>query len=365
MSRRERRLAMVAGIGVGLMLLYLIVMPAYSYLQGLNMQVESLEEAVYSNTYQAAMSEVVSKRYGELASQHSTGWTEAEISDGLQRELDRLSMADPTGKDPKAKSGKLLSIQYRPEGQLTPFTGYREYQTTFTTQPTGISEIAEFVRRIQESPQTLRIDKLDLRRDNPLSSPVVAQITVTRTVVDAKETDAPKAEEATKEAKAPKQGGLPIAALEMTGNVALNPGFEIWDAAKSAFPGWQAVNGTLSVDNAHAVDGKNAAKLEATQDNAAALELQQLPAGKTFRISFVAAATGKASFDIFDQKAGKSLMPAQALRADGKMYKYTVEAFVVPGEAGKTVELAIPRILAGEKGGVVFFDQVELEAVKK
>jgi hypothetical protein len=334
-----------AGGAVGLMIVYLMIMPAVLYIDGLNMQIDSLEDEVYNSTAQAARSEVVSKRYDELASEHSTGWTEAEINDGLQRELDRLSLAGAPDKK-TGRPGKLLEITYRPEGQLTDFNGYREYQTTFSTRLSYIAPIAEFVRRIQESPQALRIDKLDLRRDNPNTKHIVAQITVTRTVVEGKEIA---------ELAAPVE--LP------KGNFARNASFETWDASNAVLPDWVLVGAAVSPDAAHAVDGKSAVKVVATDANAMIYQTHKLVAGQKYRIAVLAATKNEAVFQVVDGTTRARLPGAQTMVADGNMYEYALNEFVAPGTAGEEVELGIPCVVLPEKGSVVFLDKAVLEAV--
>lgn len=345
LSVRERRLAMAAGAAVGLMILYLMIMPAVMYIAGLNLQIDSLEDEVYNSTAQAARSEVVSKRYNELASAHSTGWTEAEINDGLQRELDRLSLSGVLDKK-TGGAGKLLEITYRPEGQLTDFNGYREYQTTFSTQLSFIGPIAEFVRRIQASPQALRIDKLDLRRDNPSTKHIVAQITVTRTVVDSKE------------------GSTPAAPVELPkGNFARNASFETWDESKLTPPDWELAGATAVPDATHVVDGKAAVKVLATDAGAMIYQTHKLVAGQKYSITVLGATKNEAVFQVIDGKTRKPLPGAQTMVADGNLYEYALKEFVAPGTEGEEVELGIPCIALKDKDSVVFLDKVVLEAV--
>lgn len=173
----ERRLAWAALVVLGVAVVLSGAQRAVDRQCGLQERLAALENEVVSSTSEVALSRRVAARYAALAVAHASGLTEAQISDGLQSELDRLSLRPESGK-------QLLKVVYRPEGVLTACAGYREYQTTFTTQPTSLAAVAEFLSRLQQSPQALRVDRIDLRRDNPAARSVVAQITVTRTVVD-------------------------------------------------------------------------------------------------------------------------------------------------------------------------------------
>lgn len=352
LSARERRLAGATGLVVAAVVAWMAVMPAVGYLGDLDSRIDTLEEQLYSNTYQAALSKVVSARYNTLAAQHSTAWTEAEISDGLQRELDRLSLKTPPPPDGSGGSGpRLLTITYRPEGQLTAYSGYREYQTTFLTQPTTIGAIAEFLRRLQESPQTLRVDKLDLRRE-PNNKQVTASISVTRTVVDRKAADG-------ETAAVPAEG-----TAKPAGNLVSNPGFEAWNDTRKQFAEWSTEGCTVSPDSEHAVEGKLAAKAVFSAKRGRLFQDQKLMAGRTYRLTLHAAAQGVVSFSVVNREAKAFDLPEQKVQNDGKMREYKAE-FTVTGTAGQMVPVVAPLFLLTGEGATVYADQILLEEVKK
>lgn len=344
LSARERRLALGAVALLGAFLVYAAVLPAINHLNDLDLRISELEDEVCNNTQLAALSKVISARYGELAVQHSTAWTQAEISDGLQRELDRLSLKTPPPPDGSARGGgpRLLTIAYRPEGALTPYTGYREYQTTFSTQSTTIAAVAEFLRRLQDSPQTLRVDKLTVRRDNPASNAVLATITITRTVVD--------------------RSGVEEDLEADTGKLARNGGFEAWDAVSKGFLNWRTDGCAASIDETHVVEGTKALKLVAEKPRARYRQDLKLAGGRKYRLSLHAVATGPASFVVYDVAAKKVLPGEQTIATQGEMRAYTLE-FQTPGEDGKKVELMAPLIILNGVGTTAFVDGVVLEEV--
>lgn len=350
LSARERRLAVVVAVLVGLAFVYAAVAPALGYLQSLSATVDSLEEELYSNTVQASLSKVVSARYATLAAEHSTEMTEAQISDGLQSELDRLSLQGDPAKGGAA--GHLVRIVYRPEGTLTDYEGYREYQTTFTTQPTTIQALSEFLARLQQSPQALRVDRLDLRRENPAARSIVATIAVTRTVVDRPEGEP-------KPVPAPAE---PEPTPETAVVAARNPSFEQWDAAAKAFPEWKAEGCTVEPDAQHAVEGANAAKVVATEKGARFYQNHELVAGRTYRLSAVLAAQGKVTLAILDAESGRPLGQAPIAAGD-TMLEVKVPKIPVAGRNGEAKEYAIPCLILDAPGDTLFLDKVVVEEV--
>ncbi len=343
LSTRERRLAVVVGVIVVAFCLYVAALPAIGYLGDLDTRIDDLEQEVLNLAVQAAQSYSVEVLYARLSSQHSTVLTEAEIQDGLQRELDRLSYRDPDVPDP---AKKLLSITYRPEGQLTVYKGYREYQTTFATQPSPIQAIAEFLRRLQESPQSLRIDALELRRENPSSRYIIANVTMSRIVVDRVEGQDVEVE-------------IPHA----VGNMLDNPGFEEWDDVQGRFPGWESMNCVLSQVQEGATEGVAQLRAECQGPQGAVFQPRELVAGRRYRLSLHLTAAGPARLEVMNMTTGKPFEGGQALPQDGKTYFLTLAPFTVPGKPGEKVTLALPYIRLEAAGCVVHADNVTLEEV--
>jgi hypothetical protein len=61
--------------------------------------------------------------------------------------------------------------------------GFREYQIEFSIRPVPLPALTGYLERLLESPQALRIDRIDMRRD-PERTEFAANLVITRTVVD-------------------------------------------------------------------------------------------------------------------------------------------------------------------------------------
>jgi hypothetical protein len=316
LSASERRLAGIVGVLAVLFALYAAALPALEYLRDLDYRIETREMEVLNMTRQAAQSYAVDTRYRRLAEQHSTSWTEAEIRDGVQRELDRLALRDPD----ESKSGRLVQISSRPSGSLMNYSGYREYQTTFSTSPGDIRSLTEFLRRIQESPQALRIDRLDLRRPDPRQDDVVAEFQVTRVVVD----------------RGAEEGLEDLSPAPVVG-------------------GWTGVDCALEP-----LDG-GIVKASATEAGALLYQVHELVAGKKLRLSVEVGADGTARLGVLNLKTGKPT-GAEAPVAVGEPRAYAAE-FVIPGTAGEKVALGIPCVVIEAEGTTVTAARVTLEEV--
>ncbi len=187
-SRRERRLAILAGIFLGLSLAYALLVHALESLAAMDAEIERLEEDLVHYTAQMQRLDEVEEAFQGVAAEHSSEWTQEEIHDRLRREIIRLSLlnAPPPGTAVEVSTGgpRLVSILQMPLGTLTRSEhGYREYAITFQTRPSTIRNIAQFLARLHKSPQVLRVEALELTRAH-YSTAVTARITVVRIVID-------------------------------------------------------------------------------------------------------------------------------------------------------------------------------------
>jgi type II secretory pathway component PulM len=182
----ERRLALIALTLAVASAVYLIVVPALRSLAELDRQIEQREQELITDTELAARSETVDREFAKIATEHSSKWSKQEIHDRLRQEIDRLALQDPKG-----GGAPLVQIPVLPAGKLIEGgKDFREYQLTFKLKPAPIGAVIEYLKRLHESPQALRIDGLELTRA-PDSTLVVAQIDVTRTVVSGMSETAP------------------------------------------------------------------------------------------------------------------------------------------------------------------------------
>ncbi len=188
---RERRLA-VAVVALGCLLVgVLAVKAAAGLLDRLDREIGQLGNQILNASHQLALRERVEARFAQVANQHSSAWTESEIRDRLRQEIYRLSNLEPPALDATGipvstnnESGYLVEVPELGNGRLIEGgEGFREYQIEFSIPPVPLLDLTAYLERLLESPQSLRIDRIDLRRD-PERSEFASNLVITRTVVD-------------------------------------------------------------------------------------------------------------------------------------------------------------------------------------
>jgi len=188
---RERRLA-IAVVVLGCVLAgALAAKAAAGLLDRLDREIGQLSNEILNASRQLALRERVEARFAQVANQHSSAWTESEIRDRLRQEIYRLSNLEPPALDATGipvstnnESGFLVEVPELGSGRLLDGgEGYREYQIEFSIPPVPLLDLTAYLERLLESPQSLRIDRIDLRRD-PERSEFASNLVITRTVVD-------------------------------------------------------------------------------------------------------------------------------------------------------------------------------------
>lgn len=342
MNPRERALAGLTGALLAAGLAYGVVVPAQRYLQYLDEEIVAYEQQLTNDAMLMERAPAVDKAFAAIAAEHGSELTKYEIHDGLRKEIFRLTMRDmPATADAMtgtaAAGQQILQFIELPEGTLTEGEeGYREYAIEFTTRPGTLSDHMLFLRRIQDSPMSLRVTRFDMVRAPEANALVSAVIGLARTVVD----------------------GVPpeIAALAAGAVDALrNGGMEAWDEAAGP-PGWTAEGVQLSRDTDHAEEGDYAVRVEATEDAGRFYQASTLRSGRTYRLGFVASAQGGATVS-----AGSGDEPyGEPVAIDGPLKRYTLR-FAIPdaddGEAVRVPEFNLPM------GSVAYIDDVTLDVV--
>ena len=248
--------------------------------------------------------------------------------------------------------------------------GYRRYTINFHTEPARAQNLAQFLERLQQSDQVLRVDSLDITRQ-AATSVVTAMVKVTRTVIgDATTTlpaavPAPAAEETPTEkppttTPPPTPPPTPTPAQE-TGNLVRNPSFESWDAESSTAAEWTADGCTLAQSQQNVTEGQNSLRITAGKDGATFYQSHNLVAGSTYEVALDMQAEGPATVTVADGD-GEPLGAGQAAKADGGVYKYRF-TLTVPGTPGDSVPIRAPFVVVTTKLGVVTVDNATL--VKK
>lgn len=190
MSPREQRLALIVGGLAFLFIVVLAVRTAIDSLGNLDAQINRAQTMILNTENQIRHRESIEEQYARVAAQHSSAWTAAEIHDRLRAEIYRLAQRQPPALNADGvpekmtnTTGELVSIPSLQQGNLTEGEqGYREYMLNFNVPPAPLKDMIDFIDRLQNSPQSLRVDVLELTRD-PLGEDVSANITITRTIV--------------------------------------------------------------------------------------------------------------------------------------------------------------------------------------
>ena len=188
---RERALAMAVA---GLLAVFAVLLGfrgALRTIDRLDAEIGRMQSDIVNYTYQIARRQAVEARYEEVAAQHSSAWSESEIRDRLRQEIYRLRYRKPPRVDAngipvstESEGDALVRIPELRGGQLLEGgEGYREFQIEFEVEPAPFPDMLAYLEYLQGSPQSLRIDRLDMRRD-PQRPEVDARILLTRTVVD-------------------------------------------------------------------------------------------------------------------------------------------------------------------------------------
>lgn len=320
-------------------------------LQSLDETIASQELLLLDYSRYAALAGPVDEAYNAIAKQHSSEWTQEQIHDRLRTEIARLSLRripdEGTALPAVQNPGDLLvDIRAWPMGALDDSgEGYRTYQINFRTEPTSIQNIATFLERLQQSPQALRVEGLELTRQ-PLSTEVTAAFRVARTVIG--EGAAPQAVVAQETSEAPK------------GNLIENADFAQWDVQSSSAPGWNVSQATLTLDKDIVAGGDNALAVHAQGANAELYQDRQLIGGATYEVTFVAKASGAVRLRILNSLSGEAIGGDVQLQQGDTGYQYRYR-FTAPGEAGAKVSIRLPMFVIEQSGATLVLDNVSVQ----
>jgi len=318
LAPRERYLAIAVMFLLAVFVVLFVTLRAVQYVGDLDRTMVRLEDELVRDTELEARGVSVERAYAQVASQHSSEWTPAEIHDRLRQEIQRLSLEDPDAPN----SGFLVEIPILRQGSLKDSgQGYREYSLSLKPSPTDVYSIFMFLIRLQSSQQTLRIDGVELARA-PDSELVNATINVTRIVVEGV-----KGED-----------GAPLEQAEVVAQ---------WDGAALEpwrGDGFEAMLALPGDPNAPPAPEQHVVAT-AAQTNARLEYPVELDPGATYRLAVDVTSSGPAMFQIVEQASGKAFEGAKQLHTDGMPYRYEVEFTLPRSELGKMKMLA-PSFLA-------------------
>lgn len=341
MSKRERYLALaVAGL-FALIGLRSVALGALERVDGLEDTIDRLQQDIRNYRHQIARKQIVERQYERVAAQHSSEWTEAEIYERLRQEVYRLAQNAPPPLDEDGipvktvtESGKLVEIPSLDKGILSESgEGFREYKIELKLPKHDLDSVISFLERLQDSPQSLRIDALDLTR-RELYSSISADITITRIIVDSADEEARDEEE-----------GLALAVRQQLP-------LQVDD--------WTTRAGELSLAEQFSTTGGQTLQFVAEKEGAAFWMPRNLPANTTYELAMDITSFGEGRLGIVDETGQEIVEGAPALKGEGKPHRYHVN-FTLPTASGRQ-RVGVPAVILNSPGDRVYIDNVVMAA---
>jgi len=335
MSSRERNLAVLTGVCLFLFVGWSTVQGAQNKLNRLRAEVDRLQEQVVNSSAQISRKQQVEAEYAVVASQHSSAWDKYEVYERLRQEIFRLAQKVPPPLDENgvpvrsnSDSGALVNIPELRQGTMTESEeGYREYKINLRIPSVELNDLFNFLDRLRQSPQSLRIDGLTFARDWDRTV-VNAEIDLTRIIV--------KGDAAVSAGAGEERGG----GEESFTRLALDPAQ------------WVAENGTVRA-------AADTLILEATGDGAALYLEQPLPGASSYDCVIELSATGRGMLAIASGVDGVLMPGAEKLPADGAAYRAHFQ-FTVPGNRGEPVLMRVPYLKLSDPGAQLQIRSIEL-----
>ncbi len=332
MTSRERNLAVLTGLVVFLFIGWSTVRGAQNQLNRLRADIDRLQEQVVNSSAQISRKQQVEAEYAAVASQHSSAWDKYEVYERLRQEIFRLAQKVPPPLDENgvpvrsnSDSGVLVNIPELRQGTMTESEeGYREYKISFRIPSVELNDLFNFLDRLRQSPQSLRIDGLTFARDWD-NTKVTADIDLTRIIVSGAAAITPSGEAAPSE--------------DFT-RIALDPAQ------------WVAENGTVRA-------AADTLILEAKDDGAALYLEQPLPGASSYDCVIELSATGRGMLAIASGADGVVLPGAERLPSDGSAYRAHFQ-FTVPGKRGEAVLMRVPYLTLNDPGAQLQIRSIEL-----
>lgn len=337
LAPRERRLALLTVAALVLFLLTTMWRAAMNRISELEARADALADTLLNYRQQIARRAAVESAYAKIAAQHSSQWSEAEIHDRLRQEIYRLARKVPQDLDETGKPlnvpnemGNLVEIPALGKGEMTEGgRGYRQYLLNLRIPQTNIGDLVSFLERLQSSPQSLRIDRLEISRnpDNPVISAV---IDITRTVADGY-TPPPELTDFLTGGSGGPAGGQ--AKASPRGRIPLNP--EEWTVKQCS--------ATREEDSG----GRPFLKFRAIGEGAVAELPRRFPAKTALEMIVEAGVSGKVALGVGDADS-KTYPTPELMRPDGT-HRYTVRFM----PSGSGLRVACPRFILENAGAAV------------
>lgn len=342
MNPRERRLALTVLALVPLFALLLAARSAVGYVQRLDSTIGRLQSEIVDYNLKISKQDQVEKQYKDIAAQHSSAWSEAEILDRLKAELFRLAQKLPPELDEYGVPvttidqafGQLVSDPAVTPGALRETgEGYKEFAVSLRLERDDLRDIIDYLERLQNSPQMLRIDRLDLSRIH--TEPVAeGEIDITRTVVTGSVAPPPKAEAVTRLDAPP----VP---------------WELGD--------WRTEACATTLAASRLYEGDRTLEVLAKEAEARCYLERPLIGGAVYDMLVDIKADGPCRLGIQRADEASVFGGERMLPANGQAYRYHVQ-FTVPG-AGEEVPVRLPLITLETAGAKALVESIVLQQV--
>lgn len=324
LNARERTLALAVGALAVAMIALMAYRGAVSRLEAMDRAIDRLHQDIVNYHYQMARRQSVEAQYERVAAQHSSQWTEAEIHDRLRAEIYRLAqkVPPPLGEDgipvrTTSEEGRLVEIPSLQQGVLLDGgEGYREYRISLRLPQTELMPLVAFLQRLQESPQALRIDSLEISRE-PLRPVTAARIDITRTVADAAPEDTAGG------------GGKP------------GPDSD-WD--RLGLADWKAEGALIRRQKESAQDSVPYMTVQANTERGVAYRTIPVAAGASYDLYLDLRCAGRVSLGISGD-TGESLLESPVSVEPGEaLNRYHIQ-FTAPKNASREIQMRVPALL--------------------
>jgi len=325
-SSREQRLILgVIVIGV-LFSINLIYRYTTGYINELENTIDRLQQDLINYTHQLTLKQSVETEYAQVARQHSSKWTEAEIHDRLRQELYRLAQKYPPELNEEGipiktltNTGALVEIPSLQQGILrTTDKNYREYTLNVKLPLTDFTSMIMFLQRLQSSPQSLRIDNIDLRR-HPLEEKVSADMDITRIIT----------------------AGMPLESPQSSTvmDISLDP------------VDWNCTGGTISVQK----DPQKSSSFIVAETNTDTMNLSFV---RSFRpgekwILEIDLATKAEAYLILSSPDDVIFEGKESLKNDGNIYRYKI-SINLPNSKKERLRVRVPHIIVRGNGSKIY-----------
>jgi len=343
LSKSEQRLAAAVGAMLVLWVVFMTLQRSLAAVDRLDRRIDRMQQDLVNYNFQMAVRQSVETEFAKVAAQHSSQWTEAEIYDRLKLEIYRLAEKEPPPLDEQgvpvkstSDKGRLVNIPGLGKGTLHDSgEGYREYRITFSVPPVDLESLTAFLTRLLESPQSLRIDGLEMTRGE-LDTQAGATIHLTRIVANQslEVLASPDSKAEAMAATEPVQGDLDVRH-------------------------WRSAGCHLDVSADYGLGGSEALLAKATGREAHLRMMRSLDPGETYDLYLDCRVTGPGRLAVSDEDGKNLLESPEPLRDDGQPYRYHIR-FTVPEGRGK-IEHGVPCLLLDEAGAVAFVDKLVLK----